>query len=123
MKLAPQEPNFCLGKLLIALRFRKVIHRKPLLLARLGKHPRVHEAVLAGMVSIGAISKPDPAWAARSCCMYKCGALSASIHSALRKTFVERIEDLAPAKQRRTVGFHVASNAIAQALGGSAGAN
>ena len=39
-----------------------------------------------------------------------------------QKTFVERIEDLAPAKQRRTVGFHVASNAMAQALGGSAAA-
>ena len=39
-----------------------------------------------------------------------------------QKTFVERIEDLARAKQRRTVGFHVASNAIAQALGGSAAA-
>jgi transposase len=39
-----------------------------------------------------------------------------------QKTFAERIEDLAPAKQRRAVGFHVASNAMAQALGGSAAA-
>jgi hypothetical protein len=39
-----------------------------------------------------------------------------------RMTFVEPIEALAPAKQRRTVGFSVASCAIAQALGGSAAA-
>ena len=37
-------------------------------------------------------------------------------------TFVEPIEDLAPAKHRRTVGFSGASCAIAQALGGSAAA-
>jgi hypothetical protein len=39
-----------------------------------------------------------------------------------RTTFVEPIEALAPAKQRRTVGFYGASSAIAQALGGSAAA-
>jgi transposase len=39
-----------------------------------------------------------------------------------RMTFVEPIEALAPAKQRRTVGFSVASCTIAQALGGSAAA-
>jgi transposase len=44
------------------------------------------------------------------CCNPKCP----------RMTFVEPIEALAPAKQRRTVGFSVASCTIAQALGGSA---
>jgi hypothetical protein len=39
-----------------------------------------------------------------------------------RMTFVEPIEALAPAKQRRTVGFSGASCAIAQALGGAAAA-
>ena len=39
-----------------------------------------------------------------------------------RTTFVEPIGALAPAKQRRTVGFSGASCAIAQALGGSAAA-
>ena len=37
-----------------------------------------------------------------------------------RTTFVEPIEALAPAKQRRTIGFSRASCTIAQALGGSA---
>jgi transposase len=40
----------------------------------------------------------------------------------LQTTFVEQIEDLAPARHRRTVGFSGASCAIAQALGGSAAA-
>jgi transposase len=39
-----------------------------------------------------------------------------------RMTFVEPVESLAPTKQRGTVGFRGASCAIAQALGGSAGA-
>jgi hypothetical protein len=48
-------------------------------LARYGARcaPRVHEAVLAGMVSIGATSKPHPAWGVLSRCTYKCGASSA----------------------------------------------